>query len=443
MTEQAPAQTPVKYKRVLLKLSGESLMGPDAFGINRETIQSTVEDIKEAYDMGVQIGIVVGGGNIFRGVALGSTGMERTQGDHMGMLATLMNALALQDALRKNGVEARVQSALSIERIAETYIRGKALRHLEKGRIVIFAAGTGNPYFTTDTTAALRGAEIGAEVVLKATKVDGIYSADPMKDPNATFFKSITFDEAMKRDLKVMDATAFALCREQNLPIKVFNIRKKGSIARVCRGEDEGTLVYNPQKIRYSTTGVFMSISEIQQQTEYKMKRTVETLREDFIKIRTGRASTGLLDHIMVEYYGTPTPINQVAQIGGADARTLTVQPWEKSMVAPVEKAIRSSDLGLNPATSGMLIRVPLPPLTEERRRELTKFVRHLGEEAKVAIRNLRRDANEQVKKLTKAKEISEDDESRAEKDIQKLTDNFVANIDQCVAEKEKEVMTV
>ena len=191
MTEQAPV---VKYKRVLLKLSGESLMGPDAFGINRDTIQSTVEDIKEAYDLGVQIGIVVGGGNIFRGVALGTTGMERTQGDHMGMLATLMNALALQDALRKNGVEARVQSALSIERIAETYIRGKALRHLEKGRIVIFAAGTGNPYFTTDTTAALRGAEIGAEIVLKATKVDGIYSADPNKDPNATFFNKITFD---------------------------------------------------------------------------------------------------------------------------------------------------------------------------------------------------------------------------------------------------------
>ncbi|HIU83800.1 MAG TPA: ribosome recycling factor [Candidatus Aphodousia gallistercoris] len=186
-----------------------------------------------------------------------------------------------------------------------------------------------------------------------------------------------------------------------------------------------------------------MSISEVQQQTEYKMNRTVETLREDFIKIRTGRASTGLLDHVMVDYYGTMTPINQVAQIGVADARTLTVQPWEKSMVAPVEKAIRSSDLGLNPATSGMLIRVPLPPLTEERRRELTKVVRHLGEEAKVAVRNLRRDANEQIKKLTKAKEISEDDESRAEKDIQKLTDNFVASIDKCVAEKEKEVMTV
>lgn len=186
-----------------------------------------------------------------------------------------------------------------------------------------------------------------------------------------------------------------------------------------------------------------MSISEIQKQTEYKMNRTVETLREDFIKIRTGRASTGLLDHVMVDYYGTMTPINQVAQVGVADARTLTVQPWEKTMVAPIEKAIRSSDLGLNPATSGMLIRVPLPPLTEERRRELTKVVRHLGEEAKVAVRNLRRDANEQIKKLTKAKEISEDDESRAEKEIQKLTDNFVVVIDKCVAEKEKEVMTV
>ena len=186
-----------------------------------------------------------------------------------------------------------------------------------------------------------------------------------------------------------------------------------------------------------------MSISEIQKQTEYKMNRTVETLREDFIKIRTGRASTGLLDHVMVDYYGTMTPINQVAQVGVADARTLTVQPWEKTMVAPIEKAIRSSDLGLNPATSGMLIRVPLPPLTEERRRELTKVVRHLGEEAKVAVRNLRRDANEQIKKLTKAKEISEDDESRAEKEIQKLTDNFVVAIDKCVKKKKKEVMTV
>ncbi len=233
-----------KYKRILLKLSGESLMGEDAFGINRQTLASIVEDIKEVLELGVQVGIVVGGGNIFRGVALGATGMDRATGDYMGMLATVMNAMALQDALRNAGVEARVQSALTIEQVAERYIRGRALRHLEKGRVVIFGAGTGNPFFTTDTTAALRGAEIGAEIVLKATKVDGIYSEDPKKNPNATLYHDITFNEAMQRDLKVLDATAFALCRDQKLPIKVFSILKKGAMARVVMGEDEGTLVH-------------------------------------------------------------------------------------------------------------------------------------------------------------------------------------------------------
>ena len=233
-----------KYKRILLKLSGESLMGEDAFGINRQTLASIVEDIKEVLELGVQVGIVVGGGNIFRGVALGATGMDRATGDYMGMLATVMNAMALQDALRNAGVDARVQSALTIEQVAERYIRGRALRHLEKGRVVIFGAGTGNPFFTTDTTAALRGAEIGAEIVLKATKVDGIYSEDPKKNPNATLYHDITFNEAMQRDLKVLDATAFALCRDQKLPIKVFSILKKGAMARVVMGEDEGTLVH-------------------------------------------------------------------------------------------------------------------------------------------------------------------------------------------------------
>lgn len=233
-----------KYKRILLKLSGESLMGEDAFGINRQTLASIVEDIKEVLELGVQVGIVVGGGNIFRGVALGATGMDRATGDYMGMLATVMNAMALQEALRNAGVEARVQSALTIEQVAERYIRGRALRHLEKGRVVIFGAGTGNPFFTTDTTAALRGAEIGAEIVLKATKVDGIYSEDPKKNPNATLYHDITFNEAMQRDLKVLDATAFALCRDQKLPIKVFSILKKGAMARVVMGEDEGTLVH-------------------------------------------------------------------------------------------------------------------------------------------------------------------------------------------------------
>ena len=242
MDQTAETAAKPAYKRILLKLSGEALMGEDSFGINRTVLARMVEEIKS---VGVQVGIVVGGGNIFRGVALGATGMDRATGDYMGMLATVMNAMALQDACRNNGVEARVQSALNIEQVAEPYIRGKALRHLRLGRVVIFAAGTGNPFMTTDTTAALRGAEIGAEIVIKATKVDGIYTADPKKDPTATMFDEITFDDALRSNLKVMDATAFALCREQGLPIKVFNINKKGALRRVILGEQEGTLVHS------------------------------------------------------------------------------------------------------------------------------------------------------------------------------------------------------
>lgn len=233
-----------QFKRVLLKLSGESLMGDDAFGINKETLSQIVADIREVIDLGVEMGIVVGGGNIFRGVALGSTGMDRATGDYMGMLATMMNAMALQDAFCNTGVDARVQSAIKMDQVAEPYIRGKALSHLNKGRVVIFGAGTGNPFFTTDTTAALRAAEIGAEIVLKATNVDGIYTDDPKKNPNATLYKEISFDEAMVKHLKVMDSTAFALCRDQGMPLKVFSIKKRGALKRVILGQDEGTLVH-------------------------------------------------------------------------------------------------------------------------------------------------------------------------------------------------------
>jgi uridylate kinase len=232
------------YKRVLLKLSGEALMGDDAFGINRDTIERMVADIKSVVELGVELAVVIGGGNIFRGVALGASGMDRATADYMGMMATVMNAMALQDAMRRAGVEARVQSALNIEQVVEPYIRPKAIRYLDEGRVVIFAAGTGNPFFTTDTAAALRGAEMGAQIVLKATKVDGVYSADPKKDPNATRYARISFDEALARRLQIMDATAFALCRDQKLPIKVFDITKPGALKRVVQGEDEGTLVH-------------------------------------------------------------------------------------------------------------------------------------------------------------------------------------------------------
>ncbi len=233
-----------KYNRILLKLSGEALMGSDAYGINRQTISEIVGEVKGVVDLGVQVGVVIGGGNIFRGVAPAANGMDRAQADYMGMLATVMNGLALQDAMRVAGMAARVQSALVIEQVVEPYIRGRAIRYLEQGRTVIFAGGTGNPFFTTDTAAALRGAEIGAEIVLKATKVDGIYTADPKKDPSATRYDQISFNEVMSKNLAVMDATAFALCRDRKLPINVFSIFKPGALKRVVLGEKEGTFVY-------------------------------------------------------------------------------------------------------------------------------------------------------------------------------------------------------
>lgn len=235
---------PAAYKRILLKLSGEALMGEDAYGINRETISRIVDEIASVVALGVEVGVVIGGGNIFRGMAGASAGMERATADYMGMLATVMNGMALQDAMRNAGIESRVQSALNIEQVIEPYIRGKAMRYLEEGKVVVFAAGTGNPFFTTDTAAALRGAEIGAQIVLKATKVDGVYTADPMKDKSATRYDKVSFDEAISRDLKVMDATALALCRDQKLPINVFSIFKPGALKRVVMGEDEGTMVY-------------------------------------------------------------------------------------------------------------------------------------------------------------------------------------------------------
>src|SRR3990172_7748901 len=233
-----------RYKRILLKLSGEALMGDDPFGINRQTIETIVDEVAAIAQLGVEIGAVIGGGNIFRGVALGAAGMDRATADYMGMLATIMNALALQDAMRRGGLNAPGQSALNIEQEGEPYIRGKAIRYLEEGKVVIFAAGTGNPFFTTDTAAALRGSEIGAEVVLKATKVDGVYTADPKTHPDAMRYQRLSFDEAIIKNLRVMDATAFALCRDQKLPIMVFSIFKTGAVKRIVVGEDEGTQVY-------------------------------------------------------------------------------------------------------------------------------------------------------------------------------------------------------
>ena len=236
-------QAKAHYSRILVKLSGEALMGGGDYGIDPAVIKRIAGELSDIVQMGVQVAVVIGGGNIFRGAGLARAGMDRVTADHMGMLATVMNALAMQDALESLGMHARVMSAIRINEVCEDYIRRRAMRHLEKGRVVIFAAGTGNPFFTTDTAAALRAIEINADVLLKATKVNGVYSDDPVKDPTATRYAQLTFDKVLADKLNVMDATAIVMCRDNHLPLRVFNLNNPGDLTRIVRGEDVGTVV--------------------------------------------------------------------------------------------------------------------------------------------------------------------------------------------------------
>ncbi len=233
----------MKYKRILLKLSGEALMGEQSYGIDPKRLDQYAQEIKKTQDLGIEIAIVIGGGNIFRGVQSKNTGIDRVQGDYMGMLATLINAMALQSALEQTGMYTRLMSGFKVENVCEPFIRRRAIRHLEKGRIVIFGAGIGNPYFTTDSTASLRAIEIEAEVVLKGTRVDGVYTSDPEKDKNATRYVTLSFQEAYEKNLSIMDMTAFTLCQENNLPIIVFDMNKEGNLQKIVKGEEIGTLI--------------------------------------------------------------------------------------------------------------------------------------------------------------------------------------------------------
>ena len=237
------AQSSPAYRRILLKLSGEALLGNQQYGIDPAIIRRVAAEVAEVLGLGVQVGLVIGGGNIFRGAGLAEAGMDRVTADHMGMLATVMNALAMQDAIESLGAHARVMSALQINEVCEDYIRRRAVRHLEKGRVVLFAAGTGNPFFTTDTAASLRAIEINADILLKATKVNGIYDSDPVTNPNAKRYARLTFDKVLNDRLNVMDATAIVMCRENNLPLQVFNLFNAGDLMRIVRGEDVGTVV--------------------------------------------------------------------------------------------------------------------------------------------------------------------------------------------------------
>lgn len=233
-----------KYQRILLKLSGEALMGDQDFGIDPKVLDRLADEIRQLLDNGIQVALVIGGGNIFRGVSLSAKGMDRTTADHMGMLATVINSLSLQDAIENKGMSARVMSALPIHRVCEDYIRRRAVRHLEKGRVVIFAAGTGNPFFSTDTAASLRGIEINADIVMKGTKVDGVYTADPVKDPDAKLYTHLSYDEVIENKLAVMDTTAIVLCRDNAIPIRVFNMNRNGLMTKIAMGEEAGTSVY-------------------------------------------------------------------------------------------------------------------------------------------------------------------------------------------------------
>ena len=400
-----------KYKRVILKWSGEALAGDKGFGIDPETVESIASQIKDVTECGLEVAIVNGGGNIWRGLSGSSKGMDRATADYMGMLATVINSLALQDALETLGVPTRVQTAIEMRQIAETYIRRRAIRHMEKERVVIFAAGTGNPYFSTDTTAALRAAEVEADAILMAKKgVDGVYDCDPAKNKDAVMFEKLDYIEVIQRKLSVMD---FACC---------FRRRDRYPSGR---------------KI------IMATVKEIIELAESKMHKTTDVLRVDLASVRAGRATPALLEKVMVDYYGTPTPVNQVASVTVPEPRMIIIQPWEKNLLKDIERAIMKSDLGLNPNSDGAVIRLNLPQLTEERRKEIVKTVHKKSEDARVIVRNLRRDANDAVKKAEKAKEITEDEAKKGTDDIQKMTDKIIKEIDNIMANKEKEVMEI
>ena len=427
-----------EYKRVLLKVSGEALMGDGQYGIDVATVDRIASEVKDALSLGVEVCMVIGGGNIFRGLSGAADGMDRASADYMGMLATIMNALAMQNGLERLGVPTRVLSAIPMTSVCEPYIRRRAIRHMEKARVVIFAAGTGNPFFTTDTAAALRAAEMGCDALMKGTNVDGVYSADPKTDPLAERFDRLSYIDVLTKDLKVMDASAVSLSRENGIPIVVFSIQTSGGFMKFC-----GVLAKAPSfVIRLMGLGrrkMSIDLDDI----ERRMEGAVATLKADLGGLRTGRASASLLEPVMVEAYGQQMPIAQVGTISVPEPRMLSVQVWDKGQVALVEKAIREAGLGLNPMADGQLVRIPLPELNEERREELVKVAGRYAEQARVAVRNVRRDGMDQIKKSEKDGDMSQDDAKLFSNEMQETTDRYVKLIDETLEVKEGEIRQV
>lgn len=422
------------YKRILLKLSGEGLMGKQAFGIDDDVLNTVIKGIKKAHDKKVELCIVIGGGNFYRGVNNTNKNVSRSVADQAGMLATIINALFLKSALQANDIPVEILSGVNAPQIVEPYSYRRAQDLLNKGFVIIFAGGTGNPYFTTDTGATLRALETDCDALFKATQVDGVYDSDPKKNPKAKRYKDVSYDEVIAKELKVMDMTAISMARENKLPIVVFKQENENSLLDALNGKSNFTTI---------KWGKMTDFNEIKKDTVDRMEKTLDTLKNDFGGLRAGRAHASLLDNIMVEAYGSPTPIAQVGTIGVPDARTLSVSVWDRGLAKSVEKALRESDLGLNPVSDGQLIRIPIPPLSEERRKELVKIAGKYAEQNKIAIRNIRRDALDEVKKLKKDNLISEDDEKKYGNEIQKLTDESIKKIDDLLAQKEKDILQV
>ena len=423
---------------MLLKLSGESMMGDREYGVDPKTVAAIAREVVEVRHRGTELAIVVGGGNFYRGMAAAADGMDRATADYAGMLATLLNALALQDALEKLGVPTRVQSAIAVSEVAEPYIRRRAIRHLEKGRVVIFAAGTGNPFFTTDTAAALRALEIGAEAILMAKNgVEGVYDGDPRTDPERAV-PARAHPPRGDRARPAGDGHDRALALHGQ-PGADSRLRAGGGQHRPRRARASGSARSSRRRRRPEVTAIEDFLADCERAWTSRSTRRAR----EFNSVRTGRASAALLDRITIDYYGTPTPLNNMATISAPEARLLSIQPYDASQIKAIEKAIQESDLGLTPSNDGKLIRLPIPPLTEERRKELVKVVRRYAEDGKVAIRNVRRDVMKHLEELVKNGEVGDDEERRAESQVQKLTDDHVKTLDDLLKHKEAEIMEV
>ena len=436
------------YKRILLKLSGEALMGEQTYGIDPAVATQIAKDIAEIQGMGVETAIVIGGGNIFRGVAASARGMDRATADYMGMLATVINALALQDALEQQDVVTRVVTAIEMRAVAEPFIRRRAIRHLEKGRVVVFGAGTGNPYFSTDTAAALRAMEIKADVILKGTKVDGIYDADPMLKPDAVRFDRISYLQVLEQGLKVMDATAISLCMDNRLPIVVFNLRTPGNIKRaIVRRADRlaGHRVDELQDLDRRFDETPMDVNDLKGLFAEVNKRmnggASSTCSTNWRACAPGRASVTILDSVHVEAYGSKMPLNQVAGLSIPEPTLIVAQPFDPSQLGAIEKAIRA--VGPRPEPGQRRQGRAHPAAVAHRRAPQGALAaRAQADRGRPQQRPpVRRDANDRLKKLLKDHKISEDDEKKGLDEVQKLTDHHIKLIDDLQKKKDTELL--